>query len=167
VIQASPPFLVVHSNAAFARLTGIDSHKVVGRPIRSVLSFPNEKADRQVCGENSSTTSANPQSSEYRDTGESGPQNINWAGAVKQDSLERLVAASGFGHLHLVQVVSNHSQIVGKSAAFSKEPSSATSLRKIASAPAQLGGIQDSNTTSPVLGTSQPSRAFLTQSYSR
>lgn len=40
VIQAGPPFLVVHTNAAYSRLSGIDSHTVVGKTISSLLSMP-------------------------------------------------------------------------------------------------------------------------------
>jgi hypothetical protein len=38
VIQAGPPFLVVHTNAAYTRLTGIDAHAAVGKPVSALLS---------------------------------------------------------------------------------------------------------------------------------
>ncbi|CAB9509086.1 expressed unknown protein [Seminavis robusta] len=38
VIQAGPPFLVVHTNAAYTRLTGIDAHAAVGKPVSTLLA---------------------------------------------------------------------------------------------------------------------------------
>lgn len=51
-MQASPPFLVVHTNAAYSRLTGIDSHAVVGKSITCLISLlpsdvPANAEDRQ------------------------------------------------------------------------------------------------------------------------
>jgi hypothetical protein len=40
VIQGTPPFLIVHMNAACCRLTGIDAHLLVGKPISVFLSVP-------------------------------------------------------------------------------------------------------------------------------
>ncbi len=40
VIQGTPPFLIVHMNAACCRLTGIDAHLLVGKPISVFLSIP-------------------------------------------------------------------------------------------------------------------------------
>ena len=39
VIQAGPPFLLVHTNAAYTRLTGIDAHAAVGKPVSALLSL--------------------------------------------------------------------------------------------------------------------------------
>jgi hypothetical protein len=39
VIQAGPPFLLVHTNAAYTRLTGIDAHAAVGKPVSTLLSI--------------------------------------------------------------------------------------------------------------------------------
>jgi len=58
VIQAGPPFLVVHTNAAYARLTGIDAHAAVGKPISALLSV--QGTDRLL-------TNTNPDNSEQRD----------------------------------------------------------------------------------------------------
>ena len=125
VIKSTVPFLVVHANAAFARLTGIDSHKVVGKPISYVLSLPNEVlGSSDIHNEQASTYAAAPdtatgrqRTNNHRGTRRHGPRH--------QDTLERLVAASGYGRLHLVHVTSKRSQLVGKSVAFHKErPSS-------------------------------------------
>ena len=40
MIQGTPPFLIVHMNAACCRLTGIDAHLLVGKPISVFLSIP-------------------------------------------------------------------------------------------------------------------------------
>ena len=40
VVQAVSPFIVVHANAAYSALTGIDSHAAVGKPIRKLVSVP-------------------------------------------------------------------------------------------------------------------------------
>eukprot|EP00957_Ditylum_brightwellii_P032703 2479097-Ditylum_brightwellii.AAC.1 len=37
VTQATPPFLIVHANAAYARLTGISSDLILGKPISTTL----------------------------------------------------------------------------------------------------------------------------------
>jgi hypothetical protein len=42
VVKADPPFLVVYTNAAYCRLSGIDSHKVVGKPITSLMAVPDQ-----------------------------------------------------------------------------------------------------------------------------
>lgn len=117
VVQSSPPFLVVHSNAAFTRLSGIHSHKVVGRPIRSVLSLATDEKNQQA-GEENSSFSGNPQSNEIDGTNElARSHNIS----NTTNDVERLVAAGGFGRLHIVQLITKHSQIVGKSVAFLKD----------------------------------------------
>jgi len=41
VVMSVPPFLIVHANAAFYRLTGINaSHVVVNQPLSSLISLP-------------------------------------------------------------------------------------------------------------------------------
>jgi len=39
VIQAEPPLLVVHVNAAFSRLTGMQNNYVIGRPLPKILAL--------------------------------------------------------------------------------------------------------------------------------
>ena len=43
VVQSAPPFLVVHVNAQYSGLTGIDSHHAIGKPIQVFLSIPDPK----------------------------------------------------------------------------------------------------------------------------
>jgi len=46
VINASPPFTVIYTNAAYSRLSGINSHIVVGNPITTLLSLPSQQLSR-------------------------------------------------------------------------------------------------------------------------
>jgi len=46
VINASPPFTVIYTNAAYSRLSGIDSHNVAGNPITTLLSLPSQQLSR-------------------------------------------------------------------------------------------------------------------------
>lgn len=65
MVQAGSPFLVVHANAAYAALTGIDSHFAVGKPVRTLLSLP-ESSVRESLAERASAegmSSASAQSS--------------------------------------------------------------------------------------------------------
>jgi hypothetical protein len=102
VIQANPPFLVVHANAAYSRLTGLHSHTVVGKPIASLMSLAENEAQ-----------AARPNEAQQADKSSkaSGTREMNHPRDV---SLERLVAASGFGHLHFVQVAAKPHQMLGR-----------------------------------------------------
>lgn len=42
VVKADAPFLVVYTNAAYCRLSGIDSHNAVGKAISSLLALPDQ-----------------------------------------------------------------------------------------------------------------------------
>lgn len=46
VVKASPALTVIYTNAAYSRLSGIDSHSAVGNPITSFLSLPNEQVSQ-------------------------------------------------------------------------------------------------------------------------
>jgi hypothetical protein len=97
VLQAYPPFLVVHTNAAYGRWTGLDSHLLVGQPIANLVSLPEPPASR-------STVEAN---------GASRLDGVVVVGALpsRHDQghhqamlLDRLIVASGFGRVHEVRV---------------------------------------------------------------
>ena len=125
-----PPFLVVHTNAAYSRLTGIDSHIVVGKPISSLLSIQDGGAlssargndEGQVAatdGDNNSSVnspSRNTQSSDLAAAAAAGRARAEVSSRhVSRDvGLERLVASSGFGHLLAVQVTTKPHQMVGR-----------------------------------------------------
>jgi hypothetical protein len=48
VVKAGPPFLIVYTNAAYSRLSGIDSHHAVGKTITSLLTLPDQEELMQV-----------------------------------------------------------------------------------------------------------------------
>jgi hypothetical protein len=82
LVQSKLPFLVVHTNAAYGRLTGIDSHKIVGKPIRALLSVQ-EPSGHLVAPADAFRTSSPDQ---------------------RIASLERLVVSGGFGKMHTLLV---------------------------------------------------------------
>jgi hypothetical protein len=161
IIQAAPPFLVVHTNAAYSRLTGMDSHTVVGKPITSLLSIMDQVEtsataySNDVHHEHSSVVddaAGNPQSSELVAAAVAGRAR---AEASEPDAirigLDRLVVSCGFGRLHRVQVAAKPHQMVGRNVTIIKDaaPSGGTTLS------ACNGGEAGSNDTS--LATNQVS----------
>jgi hypothetical protein len=143
VVKADPPFLVVYTNAAYCRLCGIDSHKVVGKPIASLLAIPDQydlsqlgidKEDRPLT--NSMEVPPAPESDKMsaatlnREVDTSTlPSADNLVAAeaaagraraatTKDDNtgmgLERLVTASGFSRLHVIKVRSQPHHMVGR-----------------------------------------------------
>ncbi len=125
---------MVHTNAAYCRLSGIDSHTVVGKPISSLLRIPDPQTLAEVeedyqqqeelkideTHEFDSATGAsienhelshqgNDQSmlSESRET-----QGLSAAAAAgraraassQEDSVERLIATSGFGRYNIISL---------------------------------------------------------------
>jgi hypothetical protein len=126
---------VVYTNAAYSRLSGIDSHHAVGKSITSLLAVPEEN--------NSSGVDNNGNDGPQADTA-AGSQNLQPAGgeqppnppggddqtylaaeaagraraeATQEDKadmcLERLIAASGFGQIQEVSLLSKSHQMVG------------------------------------------------------
>jgi hypothetical protein len=59
VIKAGPPFLVVYTNAAYCRLSGIDSHSAVGKRISTLLSIPDQDTLAEVGANQDSPSLAN------------------------------------------------------------------------------------------------------------
>ena len=126
IIQAAPPFLVVHTNAAYTRLTGTDSHTVVGKTIGSILSVPENAEPLPRAGETEqadATAAAPPppplpaaadakegSETRERDLVAAEAAGIARAEASRRESMrdakiERLVVASGFGHIQYVQAL--------------------------------------------------------------
>lgn len=117
VVQATPPFLIVHTNAAFSRLTGLESHHVVGNPISSLLSLPEKSMEGTEAHDPSSADSGRAQAvSEFSvpPVAARGFQLSQQSVNKQNHGLERLVASSGFGHLHIVQVRSKAHSMLGK-----------------------------------------------------
>jgi len=118
----------VHTNAAYSRLTGVDSHAVVGKPITNLLSIPDslitegESLDSNEAA-GASATEIGTQPPADRDPTEQlqAAEAAGRARASRQNrrsvGLERLVAASGFGRLHVIHVHAKPHHMVGKSVA--------------------------------------------------
>lgn len=117
--QSSPPFIVIHANAAYVRLTGIDSHVVVGKAISEVLIIKMNAAERL---EDPQQQQQQQQSEEQQRNlyhgGGTDINNPNHRGARNRGrneiGLERLVASSGFGQYHDVQVTTKNHQMIGR-----------------------------------------------------
>jgi hypothetical protein len=135
IIQSAPPFLVVHTNAAYSRLTGMDSHTVVAQPISSLLSIMDQV-------ETSATACLNDVHHEHSSAGNLQSNELvaaEVAGRARAESsepdairigLDRLVVSCGFGRLHRVQVVAKPDQMVGRDVTITKEaaPAGGTTL---------------------------------------
>jgi hypothetical protein len=131
VIKASPPFTVIYTNAAYSRLSGIDSHNATGNPITTLLSLPTQQLsqldfqkDNQQSIENSTenATTQNQNSSgmnnDQDNNNATSDFNKNHAAAEaagraraatsKDDNtevgIEKLVAASGYNKLNKVNI---------------------------------------------------------------
>lgn len=116
VVQGAPPFVVVYANAAYASLTGIECHAVIGKPIAALLSIPESTSGD---GEAVSTRDSSPSLTQDASRPEGPSQGIEahgHAAAVEAGraraasvldvdmSLERLIAKSGFGNYHTINV---------------------------------------------------------------
>lgn len=117
----------MHTNAAYSRLTGIDSHTVVGKPITTLLSIPDNllAAEGESINSNEAPDVAALEPARgadpfARDLTEQlhAAEAAGRARASRQNrrsvGLERLVAASGFGRLHVIQVHAKPHHMVGK-----------------------------------------------------
>ena len=96
IVQSAPPFLVVHTNAALGRMTGIDSHYMVGHPIASIVNY-HEKQNTTEKNENAET-----------------PRDAAQVTARRVVTIQRLIAASGFGRLHCVTLNASTNSLVGR-----------------------------------------------------
>jgi hypothetical protein len=115
VVQSIPPFAVVHTNAAYCRLTGLDSHKVVGKPVRTLLSLPDGTEVQASQDEVSETADA---TSEQVVTSTAGSRPMSSKPSRQVSSVERLVVSSGLGHLHSIIVHTRPHHMLGKNISF-------------------------------------------------
>lgn len=115
VVQSIPPFAVVHTNAAYCRLTGLDSHKVVGRPVRTLLSLPDGTQIQESQDEMSETADA---TSDQVVTSAAGTRPTSSKASRHVSSVERLVVSSGLGHLHSILVHTRPHHMLGKNVSF-------------------------------------------------
>jgi hypothetical protein len=115
VVQSIPPFAVVHTNAAYCRLTGLDSHMVVGKPVRTLLSLPAGAPIQASQDELSETAEAK---SEQVVTSNAGSRPTSSRPSRHVSSVERLVVSSGLGHQHSILVHTRPHHMLGKNVSF-------------------------------------------------
>ncbi|KAL3790596.1 hypothetical protein HJC23_008802 [Cyclotella cryptica] len=134
LVQALPPFLAVHANAAFTQLTGINSHTVIGQPVASIIAIaeglpPNKESDSSGSDMTNNKDAMSSLSGSLE--GNDGQNDVNMASAndpsrqAQQDPpndgnivvnaqepsisagfrIDRLIVARGYGHIHNVEVI--------------------------------------------------------------
>lgn len=147
VVSATPPFLVVHTNAAYCRLSGIDSHAVVGKPISILLSIPdlqtlaevtqNHQRQQETTEEAPGLESAIHRSLQNDDSNQDSNDNLFHtesrerydltaaeaagrarAAASQADSVERIIATSGLGRWSIINL--NAKPLLGQNLAIVK-----------------------------------------------
>lgn len=106
----------MHTNAAFARLTGIDSHQAVGQQISSLVSLP-EKTPSQLAQQQEQSPSEDGSNPQASDTSSA----ARLQRRSKEFELERLIATSGHGRVQILKVLSRPHQMVGRSVTITKE----------------------------------------------
>ena len=126
VVKSQPPFLLVYTNAAYSRLSGIDSHNAVGKPINTLISLPDDAQlsrldldtrERESRIESATHAAQAVQEGKSDTQVENASQNHVAAEAAgraraaatsrensKEIGLEALIGASGFGRLHMINV---------------------------------------------------------------
>lgn len=137
-MKSFPPYLIVHTNAAYSRLSGIDSHSAVGKPVSSLLSLPEQGTAMGKCTseespriENSIVAAATNANRLKRESQVSNHQEAEAAGRARaasaednitEVSLERLVAASGYGKHHPIKVLSKPQNMLGRNVTVTNPP---------------------------------------------
>lgn len=114
----------MHTNAAYSRLTGLDSHLVVGKGIATLLSVPAQESE------------PSPQDEQESVQQDGNPSNANdlvaaaAAGRARAQgskpntpdvSLSRVIVSCGNGHVNPVLVASKPHQMVGRNVSIVKE----------------------------------------------
>ena len=118
LVQAIPPFLAVHTNAAFTRLCGIQSSVAIGTPVSSIISLPdankesdsgsdnNNKDAMSSLSGNSQNENANSSAAETQREGEGQDQQAADNNHIPSGQTEtalridRLIVSRGYGHIH-------------------------------------------------------------------
>jgi hypothetical protein len=141
-IKAGPPFLVVYTNAAYSRLSGIDC--AIGTPLASLLSVPDPDTLAKIGNGNEGPSTETltvgvenvcesghqekhgPFENEMKnENGSAGSQTHFAADASQEDptemGLERLVAASGFGRCHVIHVSAKPDHMLGRNVTVMKQ----------------------------------------------
>lgn len=97
VVQATPPFLVIHANAAYATASGFDSHLAIGKPLSHLMSLPKQ---RTLCPSSRESLDMDQQST----LPSSEIQHGLSLTSLQDVPFEILVASSGFGYHHEVNL---------------------------------------------------------------
>lgn len=115
----------MHTNAAFCRLTGIDSHHVVGKSISDLLFIP-ESSSNRCTRMHRAETFQHSESAEQMGGVVSGVSGYEDDQDLCNDAigshsekcgntpLERLIATCGFGHISIVHVFTKLDWLVGQ-----------------------------------------------------
>lgn len=121
VVQAIPPFMGVHTNAAYTHLTGNEAHDVAGRPISSLLSFletGSKKVDPHAPDDRALKTTARSENKSQEIATmkhEANKESKN----PKPVGLAQLVDMNAFGTHHLARVSTKKSHaMVGRNVSF-------------------------------------------------
>ena len=128
MIQALSPFLVVHANAAYSRLTGLEAHEVVGKSVNFLLALP-ELASDEIEGharDESDHERQSPQDAQDTQGEPSEAATAQQARCERQrkdfsrlETLERLIVSCGFGHIQFINAIAvNKHQMVGRNVSF-------------------------------------------------
>jgi len=121
LVQALPPFLAVHSNAAFTNLCGIESSAVIGVGVSSIISLPNDISKVTTSKEADSSSNSDNVNKDAMSSLSGGtvsdPVVANDAIVQRDDvevptedanarplKIDRLIVARGYGHVHNVNV---------------------------------------------------------------
>lgn len=133
LVQALPPFLAVHTNAAFTMLTQLDSHIVIGNPISSILSIvegmpPTKESDSSGSDNTNNKDAISSLSGSLEGNDNQNRASIPNTNATHQQShehptiesntegnaqnmhvpisfqIDRIVVARGYGQIHNVEV---------------------------------------------------------------
>ena len=108
VVQGTPPFRVVHTNAAYGRMTGIHSHETVGKPVAEILSLDESSM------ENRNDERPAAQGSSGDNIPHDDPAEMSKP-AAKYTSLAHLIATNGFGRINTILVHRKlQDQVVGR-----------------------------------------------------
>lgn len=129
LVQALPPFLAVHINAAFTNLCGIQSSAIIGRPVSTFISLPSGKEGESSGSENANSREESDKMSSLSgsadDIGRNGSSSVIAHGARQAGDaaagagvgnfqnlplppsglrIDRLIVARGYGHIHIVEL---------------------------------------------------------------
>lgn len=120
MVQALSPFLVVHANAAYSRLTGLDAHEVVGKSVDFLLALPESASDeiwRQAHGDSDHERQTSQDAPATQ--GEHARSERQRKDSTRFETLERLIVSCGFGHIQFINAIAvNKHQMVGRNVTF-------------------------------------------------